>query len=83
MNESAARGFREVYIDFAPKLSLQASSSYISASVTELKNNTGQQYYDIHPNIAIVKYRFSPAFCLFETLINRVNFGNGNLQTAI
>lgn len=62
MNECAARGFREVYIDFAPKLSLQSSSSYISASVQELKNNTGQQYYDIHPNIAIVKYRLSPCF---------------------
>ena len=58
MQRIADRAMREVYVDFAPKLSRNASTVYDAATVPECKNV--QNLKNIHPNVAILKYRLSP-----------------------
>lgn len=60
LTETAARGFREVYFDFAPQIDYtKAKNSYIPIDNKLAKNNSN--LHDMHPNIGIVKYRLSPS----------------------
>lgn len=59
ISETANRGFREAFVDFKPKLSKSATKSYQNADTVEQRANLNLP--DLHPNIAVVKYRLSPA----------------------
>jgi murein DD-endopeptidase MepM/ murein hydrolase activator NlpD len=64
MYNAATRSMREVYFDFAPKISPTATNPYIAAKVSEIATNPNLD--DIHPNIGIVKYRLSPCFIPYD-----------------
>ena len=64
MTETAQRSMREVYFDFAPKLSSSAKYPYDTAKVSEYNQNTSLP--DIHPNVGILKYRLSPCLLAYD-----------------
>jgi len=62
LTETAARGFREVYFDFAPQINyMTATNSYIPLDNKLIKTTSATNLHDMHPNIGIVKYRLSPS----------------------
>lgn len=65
ISDTAASCFREAFIDFKPKLSKKnATTAYSNADVYEQKHDTS--LHDLHPNIAVVKYRLSPALLPYK-----------------
>jgi len=68
MENAARRSMREVYFDFAPKLTKTRKGGpknpYDTALVSEVKSDP--ELPDLHPNLGILKYRLSPCLRAYQ-----------------